>query len=88
MIPLLKENNLPDATHTRKQHEIVSNLEEPNEMNKSAAINLQSLPFQPRRKTASAVIFRECLKEVKDLSYLVENEDTLNEALGYLTNTR
>ena len=81
MIPLLKENTLPDATHAKKQNEIVSNLEEPNEMNKSAAINLQSLPSQARRKTTTAAIFREYLKEVKDLSYLVEDVDTLNEAL-------
>ena len=88
MIPLLKENTLPDATHAKKQNEIVSNLEEPNEMNKSAAINLQSLPSQARRKTTTAAIFREYLKEVKDLSYLVKNEDTLNEVLGYLANIK
>ena len=57
-------------------------------MNKSAVINLQSLPSQARRKKTSAAIFREYLEEVKDLSYLVENEDTLNEALDYLTNIR
>ena len=86
MIPLLKENTLPDVTLTKKQNEIVSNLEGPNEINKSEAINLQSLPSQARRKTKTAAIFREYLKEVKDLSYLVEseNEDTLNEVLGYL----
>ena len=88
VIPLLKENTLPDATHAKKQNEIVSNLEEPNEMNKSAAINLQSLPSQARWKTTSAAIFCEYLKEVKDLSYLVEDEDTHNEALDYLTNRR
>ena len=65
-------------------------MEEPKEINKSEAINLQSLPSQARRKTTSATIFREYLKEVKDLSYLVENEneDTLNEVLGYLANLR
>ena len=57
-------------------------------MNKSAVINLQSLPSQTRRKKTSAAIFRKYLKEVKDLSYLIENEDTLNEALDYLTNIR
>ena len=88
VIILLKVNTLPDATPTKKQDEIVSNLEEPNEMNKSAAINLQSLPSQARRKATTATIFREYLKEVKDSSYLVENEDTLNEALVYLTNLR
>ena len=88
VIPLLKENTLPDATHAKKQNEIVSNLEEPNEMNKSAAINLQSLPSQARQKTTSPTIFGEYLKEVKDLSYLVEHEDTHNEALDYLTNMR
>ena len=90
VIPLLKENTLPDSTHTKKQNEVVSNLEEPNELNKSAVINLQSLPSQARRKKTSAAIFREYLKEVKDLSYLVEseNEDTLNEVLGYLENLR
>ena len=38
--------------------------------------------------TKTAAIFREYLKEVKDLSYLVENEneDILNEVLGYLAN--
>ena len=90
MIPLLKENTLPDVTLTKKQNEIVSNLEGPNEINKSEAINLQSLPSQARRKTKTAAIFREYLKEVKDLSYLVENEneDTFNEVLGYLANLR
>ena len=82
VIPLLKKNTLLDTTHTKKQSEIFSNLEEPNEMNKSAAINLQSLPSQARRKTTTAANFCEYLKEVKDLSYFVENEDTLNEALG------
>ena len=48
VIPLLKENTLPDATPAKKQNEIVSSLEEPNEMNKSAAINLQSLPAQAK----------------------------------------
>ena len=81
VIPLLKENTLPDATYAKKQNEVVSNLKEPNEMNKSAANNLQSLPSRARRKTTSAAIFREYLKEVKDLSYLVEDVDTLNEAL-------
>ena len=56
-------------------------------MNKTAVINLQSLPSQARRKKTAA-IFREYLKEVKDLSYLFENDDTLNEALDYLTNIR
>ena len=89
VIPLLKENTLTDSTYTKKQNEIVSNLEEPNEMDKSAVINLQSLPSQARRKKTSAAIFREYLKEVKDLSYLVENlVDTLNEALDYLINIR
>ena len=88
MVPLLKGNTLPDATPTKKQNEIVSNLVKPNEMNKNAAINLQPLPSQARRKTTTAAIFREYLKEVKDLSYLVKNEDILNEALGYLTNIR
>ena len=86
LIPLLKENTLPDATHAKKQNEIVSNLEEPNEINKSATINRQFLPSQGRRKTTSAAIFREYLKEVEDLAYLVEDEDTHNEALDYLTN--
>ena len=88
VIPLLKKNTLLDTTHTKKQSEIFSNLEEPNEMNKSAAINLQSLPSQARQKTTLAAIFCEYLKEVKDLSYLVEDEDTHNEALDYLTNRR
>ena len=57
-------------------------------MNKSAVMNLQSLPSQTRRKKTSAAIFRKYLKEVKDLSYFIENEDTLNEALDYLTNIR
>ena len=78
VIPLLKENTLPDATHAKKQNEIVSNLKEPNEMNKSGAINLRSLPSGARWKATSAAIFREFLKEDKGLSYLVEDEDTLN----------
>ena len=89
VIPLLKENTVPHTTHAKKkQNEIVSNLEEPNEMNKSVAINLQSLPSQARQNTTSAAIFCEYLKEVKDLSYFVEDEDTHNEALDYLTNRR
>ena len=78
VIPLLKENTLPDATHAKKQNEIVSNLKEPNEMNKSGAINLRSLPSRARWKATSAAIFRGFLKEDKGLSYLVEDEDTLN----------
>ena len=85
VISLLKGNTIPDATHTKKQNQILSNLEKPNKMNKSAAINLQSLPYQARWKTASAAIFREYLK---NLSYLVENGDTFNEALDYLKNIR
>ena len=69
----------------KKQNEIVSNLEEPYEMNKSTAINIQPLPSHARRKTTTAAIFHEYLKEFKDLSYLVENEDTLDdEVLGCL----
>ena len=85
MIPLLKDNALPDATPAEKQNETVSNLEEPNEINESTSVNLQPLPSQARR---TAAIFREYLKEVRDLSYLVKNEDTLCEALRYLTNIR
>ena len=48
VISLLKGNTIPDATHTKKQNQILSNLEKPNKMNKSAAINLQSLPYQAR----------------------------------------
>ena len=44
-------------------------------------IKVQQLSSQARRKTSSAAIFREYFKEVKDLSYLVEDEDTHNEAL-------
>ena len=40
VIPLLKQNTLPDAI--KKRNEIVSNLEEPNDMNKSAAIIIPS----------------------------------------------
>ena len=63
-------------------------MEEPDEINESIAINLQSLLSRARRTIITAEIFRKYLKEVKDLSYLVENEDTHGEALGYLTNVR
>ena len=69
-------------------NDITCNLEELDEINESIGINLQSLPSRARRKTTTAATFRKYLKEVKDLSYLVENEDTLGEALGYLTNVR
>ena len=69
-------------------NDITCNLEEPDEINESIAINLQSLPSWAWRKTTTAEIFCKYLKEVKDLSFLVENEDTLGEALGYLTNVR
>ena len=88
VIPLLKENTLPDATPAERQNETVSNLEEPNEINESTSINLQPLLSQARRKATTAAIFLEYLKEVGDLSYFVENEDTLCEALRYLTNIR
>ena len=84
----MKENTLPDATPAEKQNETVSNLEEPNEINESTSINLQPLPSQARRKATAAAIFREYLKEVRDLSYLVENEGTLCGTLRYLTNIR
>ena len=71
-----------------KQNEIFNNLEEPDEINESTAINLQPLPSQARRKTTTAAILCKCLKEVKDLSYSAENEDTLGETLGYLANIR
>ena len=69
-------------------NDITCNLEEPDEINESIAINLQSLPSLARWKTTTAEIFGKYLKEVKNLSYLVENEDTVGEALGYLTNVR
>ena len=56
VIPLLKDNTLPDAAHTKEKKP--RNLQEPNEMNKSAAINLQSLPTQATRKATAAAIFR------------------------------
>ena len=48
VIPLLKENTIPDPTPAEKQNETVSNLEEPNEINESTSINLQPLPSQAR----------------------------------------
>ena len=89
-IPLLKENILQDATPTKKikRNEIVSNLEEADKIYENTAINFQPLPSQARWRTATVEIIRECFKEVKDLSYLVENEDTLDDALGYMTSIR
>ena len=89
-IPLLKENILQDATPTKKikRNEIVSNLEEADKIYENTAINFQPLPSQARWRTATVEIIRECFKEVKDLSYLVENEDTLDDALGYKTSIR
>ena len=84
--PLLKENTLLDVTPKKKQNEIVSNLEEPDEIKESTAINLQPLPSQAMQKTKTTVIFHKYLKKVKYLSYLVENKDTLVEALGNLIN--
>ena len=66
-----------------QQQKIVINLEEPDEINENTAINVQHLPSQDRWKSTAAAIFHKYLKEVKDLSYLVEN---LGDALGYLTN--
>ena len=72
----------------KKQNEIVSNLEEAYKIYENTIINFQHLPSQARWKTATFEIIRESLKGVKDLSYLVENEDTADDALGYLTNIR
>ena len=66
-----------------QQKKIVSNLEEPDEINENTEINVQPLPSQDRWKATTAAIFRKYLKEVRDLSYLVEN---LGDALRYLTN--
>ena len=65
-----------------QQKKNVSNLEEPDEINENTAINVQPLPSQDRWEATTAAIFRKYLKEVKDLSYLVEN---LRDALRYLT---
>ena len=70
----------------KKQNEIVSNLEEAYKIYENTIINFQHLPSQARWKTATFEIIRESLKGVKDLSYFVENEDTADDALGYLTN--
>ena len=48
---LLKERTLPDAAPSKKQNEIVSNLEEPDEI---MANNFQPLPSQDWRKTTTA----------------------------------
>ena len=89
-IPLLKENILQDVTLTKKEkgNEIVSNLEEADKIYEHTAINFQLLPPQARWRTATVKIIRECFKEIKDLSYLVENEDTPDDALGYMTSIR
>ena len=60
----------------QKNPETVSNLEDANKINENTATIFQPLPSQAKR------IFRNYLKEVKDLSYLVENEDTVGEDLG------
>ena len=66
-----------------QQKKIVCNLEEPDEINENTAINAKPVPSQDSWKATTAAIIRKYLKEVKDLSYLVEN---LGDALGYLTN--
>ena len=89
-IPLLKENILQDDTPTEKikRNEIVSNLEEADKIYENTAINFQPLPSQARWRTATVGIIRECFKEFEDLSYLVENEDTPDDGLGYMTSIR
>ena len=89
-IPLLKENILQDATPTKKtkRNEIVSNLEEADKIYEKTAINFEPVPSQARWRTATVEIIRECFKEVKDLSYLIENGDTPDDALGYMTSIR
>ena len=82
VIPLLKKAPFQMPL---LQKQLVSSLEEPDEINENTSINVQPLPSQDRWKTITAEIFRKYLKEVKDLSYFVEN---LGEALGYLTNIR
>ena len=72
----------------KKPPEIVSNLEEADKIYENTAINIQLLPSQARWKTATVEVIRECFKEVKDLPYLVENEDTADDALGYITKIR
>ena len=52
----------------RKQNEIVSNLNKPDEINESTVINLHPISSQARRNTAAPAIFCKHLKEVKDPS--------------------
>ena len=62
---VIKKTTLPDSTPTKTQNKIVSNLEEPDEMKKSTAINLRLLPFHASRTITTAAIFPENLKESK-----------------------
>ena len=84
----IKKTTLPDSTPTKTQNRIVSNLEKPDEIKESTAINLRLLPFHASRMITTAAIFPENLKESKDLSYMVEYGGAVDEALGYLTNIR
>ena len=63
-------------------------MEEADKLYENTAITFQPLSSQARWKKATVEIIRECFKKVKDLSYLVENEDTPDDALGYTTNIR
>ena len=64
-----------ETKHHSRYHsyEIASNLEGADKIYENTAINFQPLTSQARWKIATVEIIWEGLKEVKDLSYLVEN---------------
>ena len=79
---------MPLLQKKKKRNEILSNLEEADKIYAKTAINFQPLPSQARWRTATVEIIRECFKEVKDWSYLVENGYIPDDALGYMTSIR
>ena len=79
------ERKHPSRCHSykkkkKKRNEIVSNLEEADKIYEKQQLT--------RRRTVTVEIIRECFKEVKHLSYLFENGDTPDNALGYMTSIR
>ena len=50
--------------------------------------DFQELPQKKKWKATTSTLFREYLKDIKDMSYIVENEEVLTEALSLLTDIK
>ena len=50
--------------------------------------DFQELPQKEKWKSTTSTLFMEYLKDIKDMSYIVENEEVLAEALSLLTEVK